>query len=53
MYRRLGALVLSLGILVGAMGLKTVLTARTKGTVIMANGPDPAPPRRPGAAVRF
>jgi len=32
-----------MGILVGAMGLKTVLTAKAKGTVMMANNPAPFP----------
>jgi hypothetical protein len=43
MSRKLGTLVLAMGILVGAMGLKTVLTAQTKGTVLMANNPAPFP----------
>ena len=43
MSRKLGTLVLAMGILVGAMGLKTVLTAKTKGTVMMANNPAPFP----------
>jgi hypothetical protein len=43
MSRKLGTLVLAMGILVGAMGLKTVLTANTKGTVLMANNPAPFP----------
>jgi hypothetical protein len=44
MSRKLGAVALALGILVGAMGLKTVVTAKAKGTVIMANGSAPVPP---------
>jgi hypothetical protein len=44
MSRKLGTLALAMGILVGAMGLKTVLTANTKGTVLMANNPAPVPP---------
>lgn len=48
MSRKLGALALAMGILVGAMGLKTVLTAHAKG-VLTANGPAPMPtPRKPG-----
>jgi len=42
MSRKLGALVLAMGILVGAMGIKTALSS-TKGTVMMANGPAPLP----------
>ena len=52
MSRRLGALALALGILVGAMGLKTVLTAKAKGTTIMANGPAPMPIRPPRPPVK-
>jgi hypothetical protein len=48
MSRKLGALVLALGILVGAMGIKTVLTAKMQGMAMMANGPAPVPaPRYP------
>ncbi len=43
MSRKLGALVLALGILVGAMGIKTALSSNSSGTVLMANGPDPVP----------
>ena len=43
MSRKLGALVLALGILVGAMGIKTVLSSYSRGTVVMANGPAPWP----------
>ena len=46
MSRKLGALVLAMGILVGAMGIKTVLFANTKGMNLMANGPAPPPPPR-------
>jgi hypothetical protein len=46
MSRKLGALVLALGILVAAMGIKTVLTAKVTGTTMTANGPAPAPPPR-------
>jgi hypothetical protein len=44
MSRKLGALALSLGILVGAMGLKTLVTAHSTSAVIMANGVSPVPP---------
>jgi hypothetical protein len=43
MSRKLGAVVLALGILLGAMSLKTALAARSQGTVMMANGSDPMP----------
>jgi hypothetical protein len=44
MSRKLGTLVLAMGILAGAMGLKTVLTAHANGTVLMmANNPAPFP----------
>lgn len=46
MSRKLGAIALALAILVGAMGLKTVLSAGT-GTVLTANGPDPVPTKNP------
>jgi hypothetical protein len=47
MSRKLGALTLALAILVGAMGLKTLLTANSKGAVVMANGVSPVPPFQP------
>jgi acyl CoA:acetate/3-ketoacid CoA transferase alpha subunit len=48
MSRKLGALVLAMGILAGAMGIKTVLTAKMTGGTMMANGPAPPPaPRYP------
>jgi hypothetical protein len=43
MSRKLGALALALGILVGAMELKTLVTAHGKTAVIMANGVSPVP----------
>lgn len=43
MSRRLGALTLALGILVGAMGLKTLVSAHAKNAVVMANGVSPIP----------
>jgi hypothetical protein len=45
MSRKLGAVALALGILVGAMELKTLVTAKTHGAVIMANGISPVPQR--------
>ncbi len=46
MSRKLGAIALGMAILVGAMGVKSVLTARY-GSVLMANGPAPAPKKNP------
>ena len=43
MSRKLGALALALGILVGAMELKTLLTTHSNSVVIMANGVAPVP----------
>jgi len=43
MSRKLGAVVLALGILVGAMGLKTLVTTHSKSAVVMANGVSPVP----------
>jgi hypothetical protein len=43
MSRKLGAVALALGILVGAMGLKTLVMARGKAAVVLANGVSPAP----------
>jgi hypothetical protein len=43
MSRKLGALALALGILVGAMELKTLLTVHSTSIVIMANGVSPVP----------
>lgn len=46
MSSRLSAAVLALGILVGAMGLKTVVTTQAQSSVLAAkNGPDPMPTR--------
>ena len=44
MSRKLTALLLAMLVLVGAMGLKTVVTAHSNGTVMMANGGGPWPP---------
>jgi hypothetical protein len=46
MSRKLGAIALAMAILVGAMGLKTVLSAGS-GAVLTANGPDPVPTKNP------
>jgi hypothetical protein len=43
MSRKLGALALALGILAGAMELKSLVTAHGKTAVIMANGVSPVP----------
>ena len=52
MSKKLAVVTLTLLILVGAMGLKTMVTAQGDGSVIMANGAAPAPPTpyRNGAA---
>jgi hypothetical protein len=44
MSRKLAVVFLAMLILVGAMGLKTVVTAHGDGSLIMANGVSPAPP---------
>lgn len=44
MSRKLGVLVLAMGILVGAMGLKTMVKAKAMTSVMMANGVSPVPP---------
>jgi hypothetical protein len=43
MSRKLGALALALGILVGAMELKALVTTHSNSVVIMANGCAPVP----------
>jgi hypothetical protein len=43
MSRKLGAMALALGILVGAMGLKTLVTTHSNSAVVMANGVSPVP----------
>ncbi|HWW18083.1 MAG TPA: hypothetical protein VNY81_05630 [Candidatus Saccharimonadales bacterium] len=48
MSRKLTALLLAMLILVGAMGLKTVVAAHSNGTVMMANGGGPFPPVQNG-----
>lgn len=52
MSRKLAVVFLAMLILVGAMGLRTVVTAHADGSVIMANGAAPPPPTpfRNGAA---
>jgi len=47
MSRKLGVLVLALGILAGAMELKAVLTAGSYGAVMTAGGVSPVPPPPP------
>jgi hypothetical protein len=46
MSRKLGAIALAMAILVGAIGMKTVLTAGA-GKVLTANGPAPMPTKNP------
>jgi hypothetical protein len=49
MSRKLGAFALVLAVLFCSMELKSVLTsAKHHGTVLVANGPDPVPPKRSG-----
>ena len=50
MSRKLTALLLAMLILAGAMGLKTVVTAHSNGTVMMATGGAPYPPLATGGA---
>jgi hypothetical protein len=48
MSRRLGVVVLALGILVASMALKTAMIgSNSSGTAIMANGAAPVPPPPP------
>ena len=44
MSRKLAVVSLAMLILAGAMGLKTIVTVRGDGSVIMANGGAPPPP---------
>lgn len=44
MSRKLAVVLLVMVVLTGAMGLKTIVTAHSDGSVIMANGGAPAPP---------
>jgi hypothetical protein len=44
MSRKLAVLFLAMLVLAGAMSLKTIVTAHSNGTVVMANGPAPCPP---------
>jgi hypothetical protein len=44
MSRKLAVVFLAMLVLVGAMGLKTIVTAHGDGSVIMAAGSAPAPP---------
>ncbi len=43
MSRKLAVVLLAMLILVGAMGLKTIVTAHGDGSVMMANGGAPVP----------
>ncbi|HKN75317.1 MAG TPA: hypothetical protein VJW94_09075 [Candidatus Acidoferrum sp.] len=47
MSRKLVVVFLAMLVLVGAMGLKTIVTAHSDGSVIMANGASPVPPPPP------
>jgi hypothetical protein len=53
MSRRLSAVALGLGILVGAMGLKTIVMSHASGSVLVANGPAPMPTRPKPGTGRF
>jgi hypothetical protein len=44
MSRKLTVVLLTMLVLVGAMGLKTLVVTRSGGSVIMANGGAPEPP---------
>ena len=44
MSRKLAVLFLAMLVLAGAMSLKTIVTAHSNGTVVMANGSAPCPP---------
>jgi len=44
MSRKLGSILLAMLVLTMAMGLKTIVTAHSDSTVLMANGGAPAPP---------
>jgi len=46
MSRKLAVLFLAMLVLAGAMGLKTIVTAHSNGTVMMANGAGFPPPIR-------
>jgi len=43
MSRKLSVLFLAMLVLAGAMSLKTIVTAHSNGTVVMANGGAPVP----------
>jgi hypothetical protein len=47
MSKKLAVVFLAMLVLVGAMGLKTLITVHGNGTVIMANGGAPPPPIPP------
>lgn len=44
MSRKLAVVLLAMSVLAGAMGLKTIVTAHGKGSVIVACGTAPRPP---------
>ncbi len=44
MSRKLAVVFLAMLVLVGAMGLKTVVTTHGDGSLVVANGASPAPP---------
>jgi hypothetical protein len=44
MSRKLTVIVLTMLVLVGAMGLKTIVTAKSSDVAVMANGGAPGPP---------
>jgi butyrate kinase len=52
MSRKLAVVFLAMLVLVGAMGLKTIVAAHSDGSVIMANGASPVPtgPYKNGAS---
>ena len=43
MSRKLTTLFFAMLVLAGAMGLKTLVTAHSQGSVLLANGPEPVP----------
>lgn len=47
MSRKLAVLFLSMFVLAGAMGLKTLVTAHNGGSILMASGSAPRPPEPP------
>jgi hypothetical protein len=53
MSRKLTALLLAMLVLVGAMGLKTVVAAHSDGAVMLANGSAPFPPPSQNGSAPF